>query len=105
MLGFGRSSKPPLHYTGELYVRLLRDFLRDVVGRPVNVIASGLSAAYAAALACREPAWFRQLILVCPTGIQAMHRRPSAAGRSLYRTLSTPVLGESTYNALVSHAW
>src|SRR5438105_6825208 len=66
MLGFGRSEKPPLHYTGELYVRLMRDFIRDAIGRPVHVVASGFGAAYAIALACREPAWFQQLILVCP---------------------------------------
>jgi pimeloyl-ACP methyl ester carboxylesterase len=104
LLGFGRSEKPPLHYTGELYVRLMRDFIRDVVGRPVNLVASTLSAAYAIALACREPAWFKQLILVCPSGIHSLHRRPTPLGRGLYRSLSTPILGESLYNAVASHA-
>ncbi len=103
-LGFGRSAKPALHFTGELYVRLLRDFLRDVVGGPVNVVASGLAGAYATALACREPSWFRQVILVCPTGIQRLNHRPSPFGRGVYQTLSTPILGESCYNSLASHA-
>src|SRR5438874_2639956 len=100
MLGFGRSEKPALHYTGELYVRLMRDFIRDVIGRPVHVVASGIGAAYVVALACREPSWFQQLILVCPTGIQAHHHRPNAVGKNLYRSLSTPILGESVYNSL-----
>jgi len=104
LLGFGRSEKPALHYTGELYVRLMRDFIRDVIGRPVHIVASGLSAAYAVALACREPFWFQQLILVSPVGIQALHQRPSAAGRNLYRSLSPPILGESCYFTLASRA-
>jgi pimeloyl-ACP methyl ester carboxylesterase len=103
LLGFGRSDKPPLHYTGELYVRLLRDFIQEVIGQPVSVVASGLTAAYVVALACREPAWFHQLILVCPTGITAHQRRPGAMGRHLYRSLSTPVLGESIYNSMANH--
>src|SRR5262249_30486095 len=88
---------------GELYVRLMRDFIRDVIGRPVHVVVSGMAAAYVVALACREPSWFQQLILVCPTGIQAYHHRPNAVGKNLYRSLSTPILGESVYNTLASH--
>jgi pimeloyl-ACP methyl ester carboxylesterase len=103
LLGFGRSDKPALHYTSELYVRMLRDFIRDVIGRPVNLLASHLSAAYGVALAYREPAWFHQLFLVCPTGIRTMAKRPTPMGRNLYRTLSTPIVGESLYNSLMSH--
>lgn len=104
LLGFGGSAKPLMHYTSELYVRLLGDFIREVVGRPVNVVASGLSAAYVTALACREPGWFKHLVLVCPTGIQSRRGRPSPAGRSLYHSLSVPIAGEAAYNSLAGHA-
>ena len=36
------------------------------------------------------------------TGIQAMVGRPTGAARSLYQSLSTPILGESVYNGLAS---
>src|SRR5438105_4999909 len=44
MLGFGRSEKPALHYTGELYVRLMLDFIRDVIGRPAQLVPRGCGA-------------------------------------------------------------
>jgi len=82
----------------------MRDFIRDTIGRPVHVVASGLGAAYAICLACREPSWFQHLILVCPSGIQSHHQRPNAVGKNLYRSLSTPILGESLYNTLAGYS-
>src|SRR5690349_18466242 len=46
LLGFGDSSAPRRKYTAGLYIELVEDFAREVVGRPAHVVAAGLSCAY-----------------------------------------------------------
>ena len=92
--GFGHSDRPPLMYSGSLYVTFVRDFVRDLTDEP-TVVASSLSAAYAVLAAPKCDVG--ELILVCPTATTIPGRR--AWLRSLVRT---PVIGEALYNALVS---
>lgn len=94
--GFGRSDRPPLLYSGSLYVRFLREFLADRTEEP-TVVASSLSAAYAAVAASEGDLDVRRLVLICPTASTVGERRPWL--RSLLRS---PVAGESLYGALVS---
>ncbi|MEO0802821.1 MAG: alpha/beta fold hydrolase [Cyanobacteria bacterium J06642_2] len=42
LLGFGRSAKPDLTYSGELWCEQLHDFVRDVIGRPAILIGNSL---------------------------------------------------------------
>lgn len=94
--GFGRSDRPPLMYSGSLYVTFVRDFVRDLTDEP-TVLASSLGAAYAAVAA--EDADVGELVLVCPTTTTIPGRRTWL--RSLLRA---PVVGEGVYNLLVSRA-
>src|SRR5215212_9490522 len=69
LLGFGYSDKPAnAPYSAELYVELLSDFLRDVVGRPAGLVAHTLPAAFAARVADESPELVGPLVLVSPTG-------------------------------------
>ena len=43
LLGCGRSDKPAITYTNFLYVQLIVTFIKQVIGCPTDVIASGLS--------------------------------------------------------------
>ena len=92
--GFGHSDRPPLMYSGSLYVTFVRDFVRDLTDQP-TVLASSLSAAYVAVAA--QDADVGELVFVCPTATTVPGRR--AWVRSLLRT---PVVGEGAYNAFVS---
>ncbi|MDR3711059.1 MAG: alpha/beta fold hydrolase [Capsulimonadaceae bacterium] len=104
-LGFGLSDKPKIAYSGEMYVEILTQFLRDVVGEPATVIASSLSSVYAIEAARRAPGAIANLVLVCPAGFD----RPSDATVSQCKStvkalLDLPVLGTSVYNAIASAA-
>lgn len=92
--GFGGSDRPPLMYSGSLYVAFVRDFLADLSDDPV-VIASSLSGAYAVQAAADTP--ISELVLVCPTATSIPGRRTWL--RSLVRS---PIVGEALYNALTS---
>ena len=43
LLGCGRSDKPKLNYNSFLYVQLINDFIRDIIGEPTDIIATGKS--------------------------------------------------------------
>lgn len=92
--GFGHSERPPLMYSGSLYVTFVRDFVRDLTDEP-TVLASSLTAAYAAVAA--EEVDVAELVLVCPTATTIPGKRTWI--RSLLRA---PVVGEGLYNLLVS---
>ncbi|MFP4626759.1 MAG: alpha/beta fold hydrolase [Natronomonas sp.] len=98
--GFGHSDRPPLQYSGSLYVSFLETCLADGFdGRIENptVVASSLSAAYVACAVARRGSDVAELILVTPTSTTIPWHRPWI--RSLLRS---PVVGEAAYNLLVS---
>ncbi len=103
LLGFGYSEKPAgVSYSAQLYVNLIADFVRDVVGRPAHIVASSLSAAFAVRVADEHPQLVRSLVLISPTGVAQVDSRPDLPGAAFYGLLHSPVLGTSFYNAMTS---
>jgi pimeloyl-ACP methyl ester carboxylesterase len=103
LLGFGYSDKPAnAPYSADLYVGLVRDFLREEVGRPALLVAHSLSAAYAVRVADEAPELVDSLVLVSPTGALDASARPGMTGAAFYGLLHSPVLGTSFYNAMTS---
>ncbi|HEX8116174.1 MAG TPA: alpha/beta hydrolase, partial [Pyrinomonadaceae bacterium] len=95
--------KPPTApYSAELYVELISDFLREVVGRPAGLVAHTLSAAFAVRAADEQPELIKTLVLVSPTGADHLSARPGMTGAAFYGLLHSPVLGTSFYNAVTS---
>ncbi len=106
LLGFGLSDRPAVAYTPELYIRLIQDFVRQVVGgmdHPVRIIASTLSAAFTIRAASERPDLFDRLVLIEPTGIQELASPSDTLSRRFFcGVLRTPLVGESFYNAVAS---
>jgi pimeloyl-ACP methyl ester carboxylesterase len=100
LLGCGLSDKPAITYTGERMAEVLQSFLRDVVGKPAHVVASGLSAAFTARAVAQHPELAANLVLVNPVG---------EAGPALSRAMgallgSVPFVERSLYYALTGRA-
>jgi pimeloyl-ACP methyl ester carboxylesterase len=92
--GFGRSSRPPVVYTAELYTSFVVDFTDDMTDEAI-CLASSLSGAYAV-LAQVETGAFSRLELICPTD-------DAGKRRTWLRTLvRSPLLGTALFNALAS---
>jgi pimeloyl-ACP methyl ester carboxylesterase len=62
LLGFGRSDRPAVRYSAALYMALIADFAAQVIETPSVLVATSLSAAYAIALAARDPHRFRAVV-------------------------------------------
>ncbi len=103
LIGFGLSDRPAIAYTPALFMRMIRDFVQEVIGHSCVVVASSLTAAYAIQLGFDHPGLFSRLVLSLPTGIEQLDdRTPSRKRDAAYRLLTAPVIGEGLFNALVS---
>lgn len=102
LLGWGLSEKAATAYDGELYIELLGDFLRDVVGERAVLVAAGLPAAYAVQLGVDQPELIRAVALVTPLGIDLHGDEPDLKDAVVHRLLRLPVLGTSALNVFTS---
>lgn len=102
LLGFGRSDRPAMKYTARLFIALISDFAAQVIGEPCVLVASSLTAAYAAILGARDPQRFPALALVAPTGLVRLNEAASVSGDASRLAIDTPVVGTAAFNALVS---
>lgn len=102
LLGFGRSDRPRVAYSARLYIALVADFARRVVGTPVALVGAGLSGAYAVELAASDPARFPVVALVAPTGLARLRERPTTMDDAGRRLLNAPIIGTAAWNARVS---
>lgn len=100
--GYGRSERFPREYFADTYIRFLLDFVTDVIGAPVVVVATSVSAAQALVAAAEQPGTFSHLILASPTGLSGDSATAPSALRRLSGLARVPVWGQSAYNALVS---
>jgi pimeloyl-ACP methyl ester carboxylesterase len=104
LLGFGRSDRPEVRYSAALYVTLLDDFAREVIGEPCALVGSSLSGAYTVALAARDAGRFPALVVVTPTGVKQLAWPPNAATEALRKLVESPLVGEALFNGLASRA-
>ena len=104
LLGWGESGRDLADFDSELYIRLVGDFLDQVVGERAVVVAAGLSAAYALQVAVDRPELVRALVLMVPQGIGLNGDEPDFKDAIVHRLLRLPVLGTSALNAYTSHS-
>lgn len=103
LLGFGLSDKPAsVSYSADLYVDMVADFISEVAGRPVHLVAASLGAAYCVRVADEYPELVKSLVLVSPTAAANLSARPGMAGAAFYGLMNSPVLGTSLYNVVAS---
>jgi pimeloyl-ACP methyl ester carboxylesterase len=102
LLGFGMSDRPQARYSARLYLRLIDDFARQVIGHPTTLIASSLTAAYAAVLGARDPGQYPSLVLIEPTGLVRRNGAATTGGDVARLVVNAPVVGPAVFNALAS---
>lgn len=106
--GFGFSERTDRHYSVDLFVNAILDFLHHI-NEPVDVIALSLSSEFAAQAALSEPDLFHSLTLISPTGLndrqnKASIQKASEGGNSdkNYALLANPLWAQPFYDLLAS---
>lgn len=68
LLGFGRSDKPELQYSGRLWRDQLHDFIREVIGQPVVIAGNSLGGYASLCVAADQPDWVAGVVLLNSAG-------------------------------------
>lgn len=98
LIGYGKSDKIKITYTNSIFTRLIHDFIREVIGKRTNVIASGKTASIAVALSQNAPDIFDKIILLNPEDIDELNAAPSPAKLFLKNWIDMPLVGTFIYN-------
>ena len=102
LLGFGASAHPLIHYTGQLYVDLIRDFLADVIRTPAILVGSSLGGTYAVAVAAKNPSLVRAVSAIGPAGVSRLYNPGGTVNAAVESLFRTPRFGKALFSALVS---
>lgn len=76
LLGCGRSDKPRITYTSYLYVQLINDFIKNVIGTKTDIISSGKSSSLIFLACYTEPRNFSRLMMINPENMTKAGRYP-----------------------------
>jgi pimeloyl-ACP methyl ester carboxylesterase len=111
--GFARSGAKAQLYTNDLYVQVLEEFLREVVGKPSAVIAGNIGSDYTIRVAAEHPELITRMILANPNGYdvngsenrsdRAAFATTSARDPELYKLFTETPIGFFTFGALHSN--
>ena len=100
--GFGFTDRPNIHYTPDVYVKALTEFLRRVVVQPADLVALSLGGEFAARVAVEAPELVNSLTLLSPTGFSTRTIPGGEKGMRTHRVISVPALGQSAYTLLTT---
>lgn len=103
LLGFGRSEKPGVTYTNFMYVQMICDFIKNVIGERTDVIASGFSSSFVTMACHNEKECFGKIMMVNPPRLGTLNQTPSQKDKLLKFLLELPVFGTLVYHIVVSH--
>ena len=104
LLGCGHSEKPKITYTAFTFVQLIYMFINEVIGEETDIIASGLSGAYAIVAKAGFCERIGKIIMTDPVSLSALSVPPEK-GESVKKDLGNlPVSGSLLYNIFSSKA-
>ena len=102
LLGCGRSEKPGITYTNFVYVQMICDFIKTVIGEKSNVIASGFSSSFVTMACHNEKELFDKIMFVNPPSLNKLNQMPHKKDKLLKLFLEIPVFGTLVYHMIVS---
>lgn len=101
-LGYGLSDKPNITFTNFMYVQLVTDFVKNIIGKKADVIATGDSCPIAVMTCHNNPEVFGKLIFINPQSLYQLNQIPSKQTKLLKFLIETPILGTFVYNMLTT---
>lgn len=101
LIGCGRSDKPAITYTNFLYVQLINNFIRDIIGKEADIITTGFSSSFVIMAQAMNKDNFHKIIMVNPNLIDSLKETPDKNNRIIKFLFEIPVLGTFIYNMTV----
>lgn len=98
LLGCGYSDKPCLTYTNYLYVQLITDFIRNVIGEKTTVAVSNESISFVVLCANMQPELIFSIISINPPALKNFSITANRTALTKKALLQLPVLGTFLYH-------
>ena len=102
LLGCGCSDRPILTYTNFLYVQLINDFIKNIIGKKTDVIVSGNSASFVLMACANDETIINRIIMVNPQNLASLAKVPTKRSTLVKYLLYTPIIGTFIYNMKVN---
>ncbi len=97
-LGYGSSDKPNITFTNYLYVQMVTDFIKNVIGRKTDIIATGDAFPVAVMTCHNDEETVNRLIAINPPDLYELNQIPSKQTKALKFLMDAPVIGTFIYN-------
>lgn len=97
LLGFGFSEKPWITYTNFLYVRLIQDFIKKVIGEITDIVAVQGSSLFALQANGFDSRMIGKVVIIDPSKKEKINAAKAFALK-LKPVLDFPVIGTFLYN-------
>lgn len=104
LLGCGRSDKPRITYTNFLYVQLITGFIKNIIGCPIDVIASGLSGSFVITACNTVPECFKKIMLINPEDLSKLNKIPNKKSKFVKCMLEVPLIGTLLYHTVTNRS-
>lgn len=98
LLGYGFSDKPNITYTNYLYVQMITDFIKKVIGKKTSIVSTGSSAISAIMAVHNNPDMIDKLVLIHPQDLYQGNQIPSTQSKILKCLIDMPIIGTFVYN-------
>lgn len=102
LLGYGLSEKCNMTYTNYLYVQLITDFIKTVIGKKTTIITSGDSSSIAVMTCHNDPEVVNNLIFINPQSLYQANQIPTKQTKLLKWLVDLPIIGTLIYNMQTS---
>lgn len=102
LLGYGLSDKPNITYTNYLYVQQINDFIKNIIGKKTDIIATGDSAPISVMVCHNDPNIINKMIFINPQSLYQLNIIPSKQTKALKLLIEFPILGTFIYNLIAS---
>lgn len=102
LLGCGLSDRPLLTYTNFLYVQLLTDFIKHIIGQKTDVIVSGHSSSFVLMACANDESIINRVIMINPEDIINLSKIPTKKSNMIKNLIFTPILGTFIYNMRIN---
>lgn len=97
LLGCGRSDKPALTYTNFLYVQLISDFVKEIIGKKTDVVVTGLSSTFVVMASYADKNLFNRILMINPVSLKKLEQVPNRKSKILKRMMCVPIISTALY--------
>ncbi len=101
-LGYGLSDKPNITFTNYLYVQMVSDFIKNIIGKKTDIIATGDAFPVALMTCHNDNELVRNLIGINPQSLYQLNQIPSKQTKTLKILMDLPIIGTFVFNLLTN---